>query len=61
MHFDKKSNTTIIDVKPFSARNWILFSKGGRPTANWEPSTSRCDDPSTQRLATPAGHRLLPA
>jgi hypothetical protein len=26
MHFNKKSNSTIIDVKPYSARNWILFN-----------------------------------
>jgi hypothetical protein len=24
MHFDKKSNNTIIDISPLSARNWIL-------------------------------------
>jgi hypothetical protein len=28
MRFDKKSNSTIIDVKPFSTRNWILFNMG---------------------------------
>jgi hypothetical protein len=28
MCFNKKSNNTIIDDKPFSARNWILFSTG---------------------------------
>jgi hypothetical protein len=28
MHFDKKSNNTIIDVKPFSTRNWILLITG---------------------------------
>jgi hypothetical protein len=28
MRFDKKSNDTIIDVKPFSTRNWILFNTG---------------------------------
>jgi hypothetical protein len=28
MCFDKKSNSTIIDVKPFSARNKILFNMG---------------------------------
>jgi hypothetical protein len=26
MRFDKKSCSTIIDVKPFSARNWILYT-----------------------------------
>jgi hypothetical protein len=26
--FDKKLNNTIIDIKPFSARNRILFSTG---------------------------------
>jgi hypothetical protein len=28
MRFDKKSCNTIIDVKPFSIRNWILCSMG---------------------------------
>jgi hypothetical protein len=28
MRLDKKSRITIIDVKPFSARNWILSSTG---------------------------------
>jgi hypothetical protein len=28
MHFDKRLNITIIDVKPFSARNWILLTMG---------------------------------
>jgi hypothetical protein len=28
MRFDKKLNSTIIDVKPFSAKNWILLTIG---------------------------------
>jgi hypothetical protein len=28
MRFDKKSNSTIINVKSFSAKNWILLSMG---------------------------------
>jgi hypothetical protein len=28
MHFDRKSNSTIIDIKPCSAKNWILFNMG---------------------------------
>jgi hypothetical protein len=28
MHFDSKSNNTIINIKSFSARNWILLTTG---------------------------------